>query len=262
MVTIILNGYNRLKYINKQIDAMKSQTVKIKEILIWQNQNSKNQTVKIPKDVHLIKSSFNFGVWSRFALALNSKSEYICVFDDDTIPGKNWLKNCINTIEKKNGLLGTRGVRFASKKEYIVGEEFGWNNPNDDIKQVDIVGHSWFFRRDWLAGFWRELPDIDVSNYVGEDIHFSYTIQKYLKLNTYVPPHPLEDKTLWGSNSNFALKVGSDKNAISYNKLRMAEMDLCLKNYIKKGFKLNFENKLKYKGVFLSSKKKIKNFFI
>jgi hypothetical protein len=36
----------------------------------------------------------NLGVWSRFAYALNAKTKYVCVFDDDTIPGNNWLKNC------------------------------------------------------------------------------------------------------------------------------------------------------------------------
>jgi hypothetical protein len=30
-------------------------------------------------------------------------------------------------------------------------------------------------------------------------MHFSYTIQKYLNLKTYVPPHPENDRSLWGS---------------------------------------------------------------
>ena len=125
--------------------------------------------------------------------ALNSRNEFICVFDDDTIPGKNWIKNCLQTLEKQNGLLGARGVRFASKK-YIVGEEFGWSNPSNEIEQVDIVGHSWFFKREWLSYFWREIPNFNELSFVGEDIHFSYVLQKYLGLNTYVPPHPNEDK--------------------------------------------------------------------
>ena len=216
--------------------------------------------IEIDKTVIHVNSTYNFGVWARFAVALNSKTEFVCVFDDDTIPGINWLKNCLETIEKKNGLLGTRGVRFASKKEYIVGEEFGWNNPNDEVKQVDIVGHSWFFRRKWLSVFWRELPEIDSSFYVGEDIHFSYTLQKYLKLKTYVPPHPKNNKSLWGSDSTLAMKIGTDVNAISSNNARTNEMDLCLSSYIKKGFQLNYLSQLKYKGVYLKAKKKIKNF--
>jgi hypothetical protein len=264
MITVILNGYKRLKFLNKQIQSIKEQTVQARDIIVWQNnagQNSKNK-IEIEKTVIHVNSSYNFGVWARFAVALNSKTEFVCVLDDDTIPGINWLKNCIDTIEKKNGLLGTRGVRFASKKEYIVGEEFGWNNPNNEVKQVDIVGHSWFFRRKWLSVFWRELPEIDTSIYVGEDIHFSYTLQKYLKLKTYVPPHPKNNKSFWGSNSALAMKIGTDINAISYNNIRTNEMDLCLRSYIKKGFQLNYLSRLKYKGIYLKTKKRIKKFLI
>ena len=208
-------------------------------------------------DIKHIYSSFNFGVWSRFSAALNSRNEFICIFDDDTIPGKNWIKNCLQTLEKQNGLLGARGVRFASKKKYIVGEEFGWSNPSNEIEQVDIVGHSWFFKREWLSYFWREIPNFNEFSFVGEDIHFSYVLQKYLGLNTYVPPHPNEDKTMWGSNEDLAMKIGTDKFAISYDEKRLNEMDSCLLNYIKKGFQLNFVEDLKIKGIYLDKKIKI-----
>ena len=36
-----------------------------------------------------------------------------------TIPGINWLKNCLETIEEYNGLLGTRGVGFRQRKVLI-----------------------------------------------------------------------------------------------------------------------------------------------
>jgi hypothetical protein len=36
-------------------------------------------------------SNYNFGVWARFAFALNATTKYVCVFDDDTLPGKKWL---------------------------------------------------------------------------------------------------------------------------------------------------------------------------
>lgn len=260
MISVILNAYNRLEYLLDQIESIKSQTVKVNEILIWQNDNGKKTPIIIPEDICLVKSNRNFGVWSRFSLALNCKSDYICVFDDDTFPGKNWLKNCLDTIEKKNGLLGARGVRFASNREYIVGEEFGWNNPNSTVKEVDIVGHSWFFRREWISYFWRELPAFNTSNFVGEDMHFSFMLQKYLNLNTYVPPHPKNDKSLWGSNYDLAIKIGTDKNAISYNKNRLSEMDNTLNYYVQNGFVCKYLNQLKYKKIFLKGKKKLKKF--
>ena len=64
--------------------------------------------------------------------------------------------------------------------------------------KVDLVGHSWFFKKEWLSYMVRELPD-PKYNTCGEDMHFSYMLQKYLNIKTYVPPHPHNDKEMWGS---------------------------------------------------------------
>ena len=53
--------------------------------------------------------------------------------------------------------------------------------------------------RVWLSTFWRELPELDHPMIVGEDMHFSVMLQKYIGLNTYVTPHPKDNKELWGS---------------------------------------------------------------
>ena len=263
MISVILNGYKRLDFLERQIQAIYEQSIPVKEIFIWQNQSedNKNLPFKLDKKIIHINSSYNYGVWARFSAALNCKSEFICIFDDDTIPGNNWLKNCLDTLEEKQGLLGTRGVRFASDKEYIVGDEYGWNNPNSEIMEVDIVGHSWFFKREWLSCYWRELPDIKSSSFVGEDIHFSYTLQKYLNLSTYVPPHPKNNKSLWGSTYDYAMTIGTDNNAISYNSERQKEMSDSLVFYINNGFKLKYLEDLKYKKIYLKTKKEIKKLF-
>jgi len=82
----------------------------------------------------------------------------------------------------------------------------GWCQPNENIKEVDIVGHSWFFRRDWLRYYALE-PRVSGPT-CGEDYHMSVAIQKHLGLKTYVPPHPKGDKSLWGSTAGHQL--GSD----------------------------------------------------
>jgi hypothetical protein len=51
----------------------------------------------------------------------------------------------------------------------------------EKVGEADIVGHSWFFERELLTAFWRELPDPKFDR-AGEDIHFSYMLQKYLGL--------------------------------------------------------------------------------
>jgi len=237
MVTVILNGYKRGKNLELQYESVKTQTLRPKEIMLWQNKGEDFDSEITNKMVHA-NSNKNFGVWARFAFALNAETEYICIFDDDTIPGKKWLENCYDTIQKHDGLLGTIGVRFLSETSYQPIHRIGWANPNENTEQVDIVGHAWFFRREWLSTFWRELPDLKQSKIVGEDIHFSYTLQKYLNKNTYVPPHPKDNLEMWGSNPNFAWKLGQDSPAISMNHDNLKIMSDTYVNYINKGFKI------------------------
>ena len=241
-ITVILNVYKRLNNLQKQINAINEQTIKPKNILIWQNKGNSSIPKKLFSEIIISENNFNFGVWARFAFALNVKSKYICIFDDDTIPGKRWFENCLNTMKISEGLLGTRGLKFRSKIRYSPNISYGWDNPNSDIEKVDIVGHCWFFKREWLASFWRELPPIESSNVAGEDIHFSYTLQKYLGLNTYVPPHPLDDKDLWGSNPYYAYLFGNDDAGISKKDDSILKFNNALKYYCRNGFKLCIDN--------------------
>ena len=256
MISVILNAYKRIDFLDYQINKIQEQTIKPSEIMVWVN-NEQSINLKKKPNVVYCDCSKNLGVWSRFSLALNCQNPYVAIFDDDTFPGKDWFKNCINVMEKHNGLLGSRGVKFSSRDKYFVGEEHGWNNPNEDVKQVDIVGHAWFFKREWLSTFWRELPDLKQSVFVGEDMHFSYMLQKYLNLKTFVPPHPKDNRKLWGSDPEMAMKVGTDKNSISYNPLRKIEMNEVYLNYLKKGFCINPNLSLKTKGKAKEIKSKI-----
>jgi len=240
-ITVVLNGYKRGHHLEKQLNAIKNQTIKPKEIMLWQNLGE-NFDKKLTNQTIHASSNKNFGVWARFAYSLNADSEYICIFDDDTIPGCKWLENCLNTIEEYDGLLGTIGVRFKSKTSYLPIERVGWANPNEKVEKVDIVGHSWFFKREWLSSFWRELPTLEQSRLVGEDMHFSYTLQKFLNKNTYVPPHPINDMSMWGSLPDTAWSIGQDSAAISMNHNNLNVMSKTFVDYVNKGFKLMIDN--------------------
>ena len=236
-VTIVLNGYKRGSHLEKQLNAIKNQSLPAKEIMLWQNLGEKFDSSLTNQTIHA-SSNKNFGVWARFAYALNANTEYICVFDDDTIPGSRWIENCINTIKNHDGLLGTIGVKFKTNTSYLPINRIGWANPNENVERVDIVGHSWFFKREWLSTFWRELPSISQSKLVGEDMHFSYTLQKYLNKNTYVPPHPKNDMSMWGSLPETAWSIGQDSAAISMNSNNLSIMSDTFVSYINKGFKI------------------------
>jgi hypothetical protein len=236
-VSVILNGYKRSHHFEKQLNAIKNQTIPPNEIFLWQNKGNDFDEKLTNQTIHA-NCNYNLGVWSRFAFALNATSEYICIFDDDTIPGKKWLENCINTIKTHDGILGTIGVKFLTETGYMPVQRVGWDNPNEETQVVDIIGHCWFFKREDLSVFWRELPDVNQSKISGEDIHFSYMLQKYTNKKTYVPPHPKEDIDMWGSNPETARSIGTDSVAISTNHITGSQINTSYLNYLKKGFKI------------------------
>jgi glycosyltransferase involved in cell wall biosynthesis len=234
-VTVILNVYKRSSYFELQLNAIKQQSVQPLEILVWENGED-----TVPK--HLIdgitvaRSTKNFGVWARFAYALNSESDYVCIFDDDTIPGFKWIENCLSTMQVTPGLLGTRGIIFENGMSYSLYRDVGVHSPNENTQEVDIVGHAWFFKRIWLENFWSEYSNRFSDSLAGEDIHFSYVLQKHLGLPTLVPKHPKNQPEFWGSLPNFANVLGQDQNSISVNPKSLVKFEKALQHYRKLGF--------------------------
>jgi hypothetical protein len=204
-ITAIINCYRRPWTFTEQFESIKKQTIAPKEILIWSNYHPDTHGKFDPSVFSQAKAAVcnaNFGVWCRFAYALNAKTKYICIFDDDTIPGTKWFENCLENIKQYDGLLGARGLIYANQHSTGINDSAGdispWCFTTETTKRVDIVGHAWFFEREWLQAYWRELPPLEYFS-AGEDMHFSYTLQKYLSKNTYVPAQPKDNTELWGS---------------------------------------------------------------
>ena len=112
-VTFILNTWQRPHTLKEQVDAVSKQTIKSSELMVWQNQPADPKNAFRLRDDMGLKVShnnYNYGVWARFAFALNAKSDYICLLDDDTIPGTRWTENCISSIKKENGLYDMQDV--------------------------------------------------------------------------------------------------------------------------------------------------------
>jgi glycosyltransferase involved in cell wall biosynthesis len=235
-ISVILNVYRRSANFGEQLLAIKNQSVKPVEILVWEN-GTECVPDEFREGLSITRGAKNYGVWARFAYALNATGDYVCVFDDDTIPGSQWLENCYETILKTPGLIGTRGIIFDNQNAYSMHSDVGVYGPSSETKQVDIVGHSWFFKKDWLGDFWGELGNRFPSDIAGEDIHFSYVLQQRLNLPTLVPPHPWHDLSLWGSNPDRAKKLGGGRESISQSAESLKRFENALQHYRKLGFK-------------------------
>ena len=236
-ITVVLNSFKRQQYLKQQIDCVLSQTVPVEQVLIWNNGEELDLHGYCDK-VMIANNSHNLGVWSRFAFAINAETQYVCMLDDDTFPAPRFFESCLQQMESEPALLGARGLRFLSAKRYHPFVSFGWDMPNEKVEVVDIVGHAWFFKREWLSAFWRELPPLGTSRLVGEDMHFSFMLQKHLGIRTMVPPHPKLDPSIWGSNPKIATKLGTSKEAVSQNKEALRKFDRALRHCVSNGFRL------------------------
>ena len=237
MITVVLNAFKRQQYLKQQIDCVLSQTVPAERVLIWNN-GEELELHGYGDKVMIANNSNNLGVWSRFAYAVNAETEYVCMLDDDTFPAPRFFESCLQQMEREPALLGTRGLRFLSDTRYHPFISFGWDAPNERAEVVDIVGHAWFFKREWLGAFWRELPPLGTSRLVGEDMHFSFMLQKYYGIRTMVPPHPLSQPSIWGSDPEMAMRLGTSKEAVSQGEEALLKFDTALRHCTSKGFRL------------------------
>lgn len=215
-ITAIVNVFRRDKYLDMQINAIRNQSIPPKSIIIWNNGNKVINLSKYKNDpfFKVFDNNFNSGVWSRFIISQLADTEYVCVFDDDTIPGNNWFKNCMDCMCKKEALYGTVGLIFQDTNEYGYPlKRYGWTDNNEVTKPVDIIGHSWFFKKDWISYFVKEPSKIYEFFTVGEDMNFSYALQKYANISSYVPPHPPNDQSMFGSIPKTGWEFGCDGNS-------------------------------------------------
>jgi len=234
-VTVVMNVYKRAANFEIQLDAIRGQTHPVNQILVWEN-GAQSPPPNNVKSFVTSRSTKNLGVWARFAFALNAKTDFVWIIDDDTIPGRGWLENAIHTFESTPGIIGSRGLRFHSKSSYVLYDEFGPRNPSDQAQEVDIVGHNWIFPTAWLGEFWSELSNRYPSDLAGEDIHLSYAIGKHLGLGTFVPPHPASNTDLWGELPGKTHLDGTDDDAISRDPKSLKKFEEAYRHYIRLGF--------------------------
>ncbi|MDZ7698353.1 MAG: glycosyltransferase [Deltaproteobacteria bacterium] len=241
-ISVILTAWNRPQYLEEQVRSIFSQTIPPLEIVLWYNQPSKrlgllkrkqlidfNHSDKVKK----IICDHNFGIVPRFSLAPCLDGDYICIFDDDTIPGSKWFENCLGHIKNEDCILGTIGLRFLGFENRTVLSEkprMGWEGNNEKLEWVDVVGHCWFFRKKWAKFFWDEAP---LLKSFGEDIHFCAMLKKH-GIRAACPPHPPDAKPLWGS---LRPEIGVDKVAISCSRERSLDYYNVVKYEMDNGFK-------------------------
>ncbi|MBR4904563.1 MAG: glycosyltransferase family 2 protein [Selenomonadaceae bacterium] len=250
-IDVVLTCYKRPQVLAQQLDAIKNQTLKPHRIFLYQDGIEGYYKVelndKILSEFDACKiSAKNCGVWKRFEFAKEiAKSPYVCVFDDDTIPGARWLENCHINMMQNRGVYGTNGVLVANPENYPREKlSVGWHNPNLRTCAVDLVGHAWFLEREYLEWMLAK-PYSKKHKLAGEDMALSFAALER-GFGTYVPQHPKKILSLWGSLPEFGWKYGTDEAAISMSNNNLRIMRSTLKEMHSDGWRFLLEKNPAY----------------
>lgn len=251
-VSVVLNLYKRPENLELQLKAIENQTLKPKEILLFKDGVENGPEVEFPQELknrfkHVEISEKNCGVWGRFKFAQKALSKYVCVFDDDTIPGERWLENCHKNMVEQEGLYGTIGIVFEEPEKYSYSGFYrvGWDGNLDKAAQVDFVGHSWFFQKYWLEFLFNGTEELQKFKTAAEDMTFSAQLQKH-GIKTFTPPHPFNNHSLWGSLPEFATKLGTSNGALSLTSSNLQKMNEAINVLLKRGWKPLIEANSEY----------------
>ena len=210
-----------------QLEAVEGQTLKPAQIFLFQDHIDNGvYTIELQEEIRkrfdeVYVCTENVGVWDRFKYAYEvSDSNYICIFDDDTIPGRRWLENCYMHMLQQQGIYVTIGVSLRRPNNYPGKGWYrtGWGAPYQGNAEVDFGGHCWFVKREYLKPMAEEKIELhDKCKYVGEDAYLSYSNLKEKGIRTIVPQHYSFSRETWGSDPVIGGTAGTDRSAVSVN---------------------------------------------
>lgn len=111
-IDVVLSAYRRPEVLQHQIDAIREQTLKPARILLYQDAVAVGTKVVLSEEIlsqfdEYCVAEENGGVWKRFEYAAKkATAPYVCIFDDDTIPGRRWLENChMHSVQNGGGYM-------------------------------------------------------------------------------------------------------------------------------------------------------------
>lgn len=191
-VSVVMTLYKR-SHLADQLEAVYAQTLQPASIYVVQNgehvdasaEFARHREVHPEIPLHHVLFSRNTRYHGRFHVAYLAETEYVSVWDDDVVPGREWLEFTVEQSKLRGDALIGAEVRrikslFAEALDPVnpdmvpeVGFAVqGWGEPD---KPVDFVGHTWTLRREHLRYY---VGDAPFTYTTGEDIQLSFSLQK------------------------------------------------------------------------------------
>jgi len=195
-ILVILTNWCREENLPRIIEAFRSQTVKVRMVLIDNSPRGMDQ----PPGIEMWRVPRNLGPPCRFVPALAEiEASHILFYDDDLLPGPRaveWLVECSNSLGGKYATIGQIGRRFVSRRNgriiryrrlNVPRFQWGFCNPVDMTCRAHFVQrkhlhHLVAFRELILAKF----PEAEEAVGIHDDMLLCLGIQKATGYPSYL----------------------------------------------------------------------------
>ena len=239
-VTVVLTIFDRLDYFDEQLAAINAQSVPADiwvDYTVLRPEELNKVLERYPQLKFSIRWNQNLKYHGRFNYALNADTPYIFICDDDIIPGPKYFEHCIATLkETGDALLTAYGVILDPDEHgYNPARKEGYKSMNKAPLKVDMAGQSMFFPTKLLK-YLNQEPPLTREN--GEDLHFSYMLQKYAGVPVIVPAHLPNEPDKWGCDPIKGELYGEDDKATWKKTNHVPIRDKIVNTYRKDGWVL------------------------
>jgi hypothetical protein len=251
------NDENDDRNIDKQLDAILSQTVKPESIWIITSAEQVDNVNKLLREKRLInnvqvyiKIIDNSGSFTYLQIALQKvQTKYILLLNYGVIIGNRYLQNMLyisNTKEYNNTLLGTMGANLNNIPNGV-GEEISLTCYEDHIssyftysndgmmkysrtsKRVDILTNIWFLQKQWIPTLFKENSKDAI--YLPLEFLISFTLRYRSNISSIILP--TFNRESWGDVSSISIQT------VTCNNLRREfSSNIAWTHYIERGYSL------------------------
>lgn len=216
-VTVVLTVFKR-NNLRAQVEALMDQTHPPAVVYVFQNGNYTDVSDVVaayPSLRHVHSPRHNFMFHGRLLLAALADTEYFMIFDDDVLPQRRWIENCIRASREHHAVVGSNGRRLnrgqgAFYEDGRRSHGLGDGSPVPHDTEVDLVGHAILFRSEWAVHLWGQPPFTIMQ---GEDFAVSATAALAAGIRAVVPRQQPSEETM----SDTRPELGMDAVA-SYKK--------------------------------------------
>lgn len=211
--TSIICMWKRTDYIERQLENVRAQKIPPIEIIIVINESHIDvEWIKkiAGPEVKIIKSEIN-SLYLRWSISYIARGDYICVFDDDTIPDKAWVENAIRASKQYNAIVGPSGRIYDDQGKHGFFKYVGPDEKKNDHLYVsaadsdivcDWICNSYLFKRKWVSFALADVRYLN-SEKTYDDIQLCFSLRKYGGIKCVVPMQKKHNGTLGSTNPSY-----------------------------------------------------------